>query len=482
MNIHEYQKYDAVGLAGLLRDGEVTSAELMQCAIDLAKTRGAELNAICYENYEGSLDVAREWKARGSFGGIPFLLKNSSLASRRFDANVGSRLFQDLHFSYDSTLVARFGDAGLIAFARTTTPEFCMAPTTEAAINGGPTLNPWDRTRSPGGSSGGAAAAIAARVVPLAHGSDGGGSIRIPASCCGLFGLKPSRGLVPVGPTKGEIWGGLGTDGVLSISVRDTAAAMDAIAGREEGAPYASPHIGGSFKDAAALEEIRPLRIVAWDQAWNDEIEVAVECKAAVAHAAKLLESLGHHVEYKPIMQCDFQSFESARVVVMASNVAASVNARLAALGRPLGQDDLERAIRDGYEMGQSMTAEQYLCAINKFHEMGRMLESYMRGYDLVLTPTLTTLPVKLGYLSMAESFSALRAKASRYAAFLAISNAAGTPAVSLPLYTTESGLPVGVQLIGKLGDDAKLINLSAQLERIAPWAARLPQAYREKA
>jgi amidase len=345
MKTSEYQDYDGVGLAGLLERREVTPVELMQCAIELARDRGAKLNALCYERYDESLALAEGWAQKGVFRGIPFLLKDSSLAAKRFPASVGSRLFKDLAFSYDATLTERFDAAGLIPFSRTTVPEFCMAPTTEAKINGGPALNPWDLARTTGGSSGGAAAALAARIVPIAHGSDGGGSIRIPAASCGVFGLKASRGVVPAGPSKGEIWGGLGTDGVLSLSVRDSAMAMDAIGGGEAGAPYAAPARTGGYAQALSAK-IPAQRIALWKSAWTG-VDMAPECAAAAEHAGRLLQSLGHEVAESPLMDWDYEAFVQAHYTVLCAQVVASTDARPGGAGPILaGRRSGKRAAR----------------------------------------------------------------------------------------------------------------------------------------
>jgi amidase len=264
MDVDEYQRFDGLGLAALLYEGSVSPRDLMTCAVELARLRAAPLNALCYEQYDESLALAASVTKKGAFGAVPFLLKDSGLASTRFPTSIGSNLFKDLRTAYDGTLTQRFDRAGFLPFARTTVPELCMAPTTEAAHNGGPTCNPWDPTRSAGGSSGGAAIAVATRVVPVAHGNDGGGSIRIPAACCGVYGLKPSRGLVPMGPARGEGWGGLAAEGVLSRTVRDTAAALDAIAGYEPGAPYAAPATPASYLELLNSANARPLRIARW--------------------------------------------------------------------------------------------------------------------------------------------------------------------------------------------------------------------------
>jgi len=479
MTDNEYQQLDGLALASLLQNKEVTSGELMACAIAQSQTRGVELNAVRYERYGAAREWAAEWRHGGAFQGIPFMLKDSSLASKRLPMSLGSKLFTDTEFSFDATLTQRFEAAGLIPFARTTVPEFCMAPTTEAAANGAPTLNPWDDTRSSGGSSGGAAACVAARVVPVAHGSDGGGSIRIPASCCGVYGFKATRGRVPTGPTKGEIWGGMGTDGVLSRTVRDTAAVMDAICGRETGAPYDSADPARPLLDVVGEGRRKPLRIGLWTTAW-DGIRLAPECLEAVALAARACKDLGHEVVEATPPALDYQHFFRSHVAVLASNVVSSVHARLAGLKRQLCDGDLEPAIVDAYEMGKKLSAEQYIDAINCFHHTGRVLQTDIAQYDLILSPMLAQLPAPLGYLSMQDGdFTAFRAKVAEYAVFSAVMNASGQPAASVPLYWTPAEVPVGIQIMGQFGRDDLVLRLSAELERALPWQQRLPARFR---
>jgi len=476
----EYEEHDGLSLAKLLRTGQVSPSELMDSAISLAEDRGQAVNALCNQDYDLGRKLAAEAKLKGTFGALPFLLKDSGLASTQLASDVGSRLFAGLKAKVDSTLNTRFVADGFLSFARTTVPEFCMAPTTEAMQNGGPTLNPWDRARSPGGSSGGAAAAVALGIVPIAHGSDGGGSIRIPASCCGVFGLKPSRGLVPHGPARGEGWGGLAVDGVLSRTVRDTAAALDGIAGMELGQPYAAPARPKSYLEYIEGKFDRPLRIAKWTQAWND-IDVAPECLEAVAAAERHLTALGHEVTSAPLPLLKYDAFVDAIIDVMAASVTMTVNAYIRQVGATDLPSLLEPAILDAYRLGEAMHAETYALAINRFHSVARLMETYLVDYDLVLTPTLTKPPVKLGEISMDDDFRSFRKKAGRYTTFLAVINASGQPAASLPLHWSESNLPIGVQLVGRFGAEATLLRLSAQLEGVAPWRDRRPPAF-EKA
>lgn len=474
MNVSEYITYDGLALGQLLRQGEVSPRDLLECAITIASQVNPKLNALCYPRFDAARADADNATLKGTFGALPFLFKDVGLSSTLLPTSVGSRLLAGTHSEIDSTLATRFLKMGFMPFARTTVPEFGMAPTTEAIQNGGPTRNPWDITRSSGGSSGGAAVAVATGIVPIAHGSDGGGSIRIPASCCGLFGLKPSRGMVPCGPMRGEGWGSLTIDGVLTRTVRDTAATMDGIAGMEPGAPYASPARPASYLTSLEDPFPRPLRIIKWREAWND-IAVAPECVAAVNHAEALLTSLGHEVVELPLPQIEFSQFIESMVNVMAASVRLSVNAILQTRPGINLSEMLEPAILDAYRIGESISAETYGQAINRFHAIGYQMEAYMTGYDYSLTPTLTQLPAKLGYLSMDDDFRSFRRKIANYTTFLAIVNASGQPSANVPLYWTEASLPVGVQLIGHFGDEGGLLRLAASLEQVAPWHNRRP-------
>jgi len=475
----EYLAHDGLALAKLLGSGEVSPTDVMDCAIAVAERVDPALNVICCSRFEAARQAAATAVLRGRFGALPFLLKDSGLASTFLEGSVGSRLFAGLRSKIDANLTERFLADGFLPFARTTVPEFCMAPTTEAVQNGGPTRNPWNPGRSAGGSSGGAAAAVAAGIVPIAHGSDGGGSIRIPASCCGIYGLKPSRGLVPNGPQRGESWSGLATDGVVSRSVRDTAAALDGIAGMDLGAPYAAPPKPASYLADLDRPFERPLRIARWSSAW-DGIEVDPECLAAVDVATRHLQALGHVVDEAPLPALGFGKFLESMIDVMAANATMTVNGYLRIRPDLDPAATLEPAIHDAYEMGKRIGAEAYGLAINRFHAIGRTLAAYMRDFDFILTPTLTTPPVPLGCFSMNDDFRSFRRTIGRYTTFLAVFNASGQPAASLPLHWTADGLPVGVQLVGRFGAEAGLLRLSAGLEAIAPWAHRRPPVSRD--
>lgn len=469
MQAAEYTALDGLALAQKLAQGEVTTAQLMECALQLARERGEPLHALVHVRADEARERAKNWQARGPFGGIPFLLKDSGLASRQFPSNLGSRLFADTHYDDDATLAERFEAAGLVAFGRSTVSELCMGPSTEAAVNGGVTLNPRDNTRSVGGSSGGAAVAVAAGIVPVAHGSDGGGSIRIPAACCGVFGLKPSRGRVPMGPARGEGWGGMACDGVLTRTVRDTAAAMDVISGFASGAPYAAPPLEGSYLDAVR-EHSRPrLRIAVWREAFNG-IPISDACLTALENTVRLCQELGHEVVDGVLPDFDYSAFVRAHGTVLATNIVLAVDARLKLLGRELRDDDLEPVIRDGLDIGRGIASTQYVDSIQRFHAIGRALSASMQGFDLVLSPTLTQLPAELDYLALNGGFWAFREKVSRYATFLAFVNASGRPAASLPVAATPQGVPLSCQLIGHFGREDVILRLAAEIERAAPW------------
>ncbi|MVW72965.1 MULTISPECIES: amidase [unclassified Bordetella] len=469
MKTAEFKKLDGLDLSNLLAQRQTTPYELMQTSIELATKLDQEFDFLCHEQFDESLALAQNWEERGAFRGIPFLLKDSGLASRRFPSHVGSALFKDSKYAVDSFLAERFEKAGFIAYARTTVPELCMAPTTEATVYGKVTKNPWDVTRSPGGSSGGAAVAVATGVVPVAHGSDGGGSIRIPAACCGIYGFKASRGVVPMGPLRGEGWGGLAVDGVLSRTVRDTAAAMDAIGGYAPGSPYAAPVFERSFMDAVQPKAFRKLRIGVWRETFGG-VTTDPEVSAALEKTVQICKDLGHEIVDLNIPEFDYQSYIKAHTNVLAGNIVNSVEAKLQASGQTLSTSDLERAIYTGYEYGKTLSARDYIEAVNTFHAVGRLMSGWMQSIDILMTPALCKLPAKLGELSMDRDFWDLRKRVGNYSCFMAIINASGQPAAALPTYWTGEGLPVATQIIGHFGQDDVVLQLSAEIESTKHW------------
>lgn len=448
----------------------------MRSALELGALYDKKYGVMCHLRADEALNEARVAPRGTRFSGIPFLLKDSGLASRDLASSVGSRLFSDTRYAQNSTLVNRMAQSGLISFARTRVSELCMAPTTEALRYEAPTRNPWAPERSAGGSSGGAAVAVALGIVPMAHGSDGGGSVRIPAACCGVFGFKPSRGLLPVGPLKGESLSGMATDGVLSQTVRDSAAFLDAVKGYEPGSPYASPASKASLSESALANcDRKKLRVGVWRQAWNG-LPISNENLCAVEAAATLCSDLGHDVQDLSLARFSYDQFVDAHATILATTIARLVDSRLGVAGRRLSDDDLEPAIADGYRIGKRVDAIAYANAVDCFHAVGREIERSMGDADLILTPTLMSLPVMLDTLtpSMHQNFLAFRQQVSGYTTFLAIINASGQPAANVPLYWTASGIPVGVQLIGHFGQDDVVMRLSAELERAKPWSMTL--------
>jgi amidase/6-aminohexanoate-cyclic-dimer hydrolase len=373
---------------------------------------------------------------------------------------------------HDSDLVARYRRAGLVVVGKTNTPELGLSPSTEPVVFG-PTRNPWNLGHSPGGSSGGAAAAVAAGILPLAHATDGGGSIRIPASCCGLFGLKVTRARNPAGPDVGEGWSGMGVGHAVTRSVRDSAALLDATHGPAPGDPYHAPPPARPFLQEVGADPGR-LRIALATDA-SGGVPIHEECRAAAEAAGKLCQSLGHDVEiadpgieHEPM----WQAFE----IIIAGNVAVAVAARARARGPAPDKNELEPATWRFLEAGWTLSAEDYARAVFILHRTGRQMARFMADYDVILTPTLAHLPPPLGQMTMAvEDVEAYAAMLRSYIPYTPIANVTGQPAVSLPLHWSQDGLPVGVMFAGRFGDEATLLRLSSQIEAAQPWADKRP-------
>lgn len=471
MAFAEYAQYDALGLAELVAKKQVTPLELAEEAIARVEKHNPTLNAVVRPLYDYGRGIAAA-PGGGPFRGVPFLLKDILGNVAGVPTQSGARFLVDLPSPQDDTLVTRFKAAGLVPLGKTNVPEFGLLPTTEGVLYG-PARNPWNPRHSTGGSSGGSAAAVAAGIVPVAHANDGGGSIRIPASCCGLVGLKPSRARNPLGPMLGDIMSGLIAEHVVSRSVRDTAALLDCTAGPEPGDPYMVAAPARPFADEARTPPGR-LRI-AFATKPPDGAALHPECVAAVEATARLCESLGHVVEEAapPVDQAQLsQSF----LALWTAGLAMQVEAVAMMTGRPIRAADFEGLTWSLYEQGKQITGVQYLLALAMIQITGRAVGQFHERYDAWLTPTLGAPPIALGAIDVEQrDVAAAFATIIGYVPFTPLQNATGQPAISLPLHWSADGLPVGVMFSAKLGDEATLLRLAGQLEQARPWKDRHP-------
>ena len=381
-------------------------------------------------------------------------------------------MFRDFVADHDSEIVSRYKRAGLVIFGKSASPELGLTSTTESQLFG-ETRNPWALGRTSGGSSGGASSAVAGGIVPAANASDGGGSIRIPASCCGLFGLKPTRGRTPMGPDLGEGWSGLSCVHAVTRSVRDNAALLDAVHGADRGAPYRAPEPERPYLEEVGREP-GPLRIAVQRTPWN-VCEMHPDCDTAIDDAAGLLAGLGHDVEDAPF-DVDYPTLGPAGSVLTGANVRVAIKDRLAVLGRELRDDDLETLTRLIYESAAERTSEEYARAVRRIHAATRAVDAHFENYDVILSSTMAAPPLPLGRLSPSNpDLAAFGRDVIGTAAFTQLFNASGHPAASVPLHWNDEGLPIGVQLAGRFGDEATLFRLGAQLEGARPWFDRRP-------
>jgi amidase/6-aminohexanoate-cyclic-dimer hydrolase len=464
---------DLTGLAKLIRTRKISPREALDAAISACERTNPELNFIAQPLYDRARrQLEANPRPTGPFAGAPFLVKdlNTHIAGER--TGQGSRLYADYRASATSEIVRRYEAAGLTIFGKTTSPEFGLTGTTESKA-AGLTRNPWNRARSSGGSSGGAAAAVAARVVPAAHATDGGGSIRIPASCCGLFGLKPSRGRTPMGPPRTEGWGGLSAHHAVTVSVRDSAALLDAVAGPEPGGRYAAPTPTRSY-----VEEVsRPpgkLRVALWATP-PAGTPIAAECRAAVDSAARLLQNLGHVVE-DATPPLDFPAIGRASFVMIASSVAADVEDRAAELGVRADLDSIERVTLAFHDQGLTFKATDWARANVVMQTAAIKMAAFMERFDVILSPTIATPPPPLGLLGLSpDRLEDFFRAVTPFSPFTGIFNATGQPSMSLPLHQSEDGLPIGVMVSAAYGAEDLLFRLAGEIERAAPWAGRRP-------
>jgi len=491
----EFDGFDGLGLAALVRSGDASPAQLVEAAIAAIERRDPALNAVVLRLFEPARAAAAAPLPDGPFRGVPMLLKDLVATMAGVPTGSGNRRLRTLPWPHDSELVRRLRAAGGVILGKTNTPEFGLTPYTEPETFG-PTANPWNAARSPGGSSGGSAAAVAARMVPIATGGDGGGSIRIPASCCGLFGLKPSRGRVPTGPDVGELWRGFVAEHVLTRSVRDSAAMLDVLAGEDIGAPYAAP--GGSGFARAAAEAPPRLRIAVTDRPLFGApgAPVHADCRAALARTVALLGELGHEtLEAAPPIDGECAALDF--VTILAAETRATIERASAVTGRRPSHRDFEPATYALGLLGRALSASDYAGASMRLQAAARGVGAFFARHDMLLTPTLAQPPAAIGALQPTPGQRTLmrvlnplgagwvmraggmaRELASQtfaYMPFTALFNVTGQPAMSVPLHWNADGLPIGVQFVGRFGDEAGLLRLAAQLERARPWADRRP-------
>jgi amidase/6-aminohexanoate-cyclic-dimer hydrolase len=472
--IAEYENQDALGLAAWVRAGEVTPQELLEAAVARVEERNPALNAVVIRVFEEGRKAIEAGLPDGAFRGVPWLLKDLHAAWKGVRLTNGSRFFADNVSDYDSELVLRYRRAGLVLFGRTASPELGGTSTTESILYGA-TRNPWKPTHSAGGSSGGAAAAVTAGIVPAAHATDGGGSIRIPASCCGLFGMKPTRARVPSGPKLGEGWNGMSVQHAVSRSVRDSAALLDAAQGPALGDPYCAPPPARAYRSEVGADPGR-LRIALQTRAFNGA-DVAPDCVAAARDAADLCRSLGHDVEEAELVVDRDLLARSSGTIIGASQRATLVE-RAAELGREVKADDVEPLTWLVAEQGRQAGAADYVAAVRGIHRLGREVARFLERYDALLTPTMATPPLPLGRLAPSRAdFAGLVGDLARTIGFTQLFNASGHPAMSVPLHWNGDGLPIGVQFAGRFGDEATLFRLAAQLESARPWFLRRPRS-----
>jgi len=457
---------DAVELARRVRTGEVSARELVETAIARIEERDDELNAVVGRRFEGALAEVDAGLPDGPLRGVPFLVKDLGTEVAGLPATGGSRLFAEHVPAKDSELVRRYKRAGLVLLGTTNTPELGLNASTEPLLHG-PTRNPRDLTRSAGGSSGGSAAAVASGMVPAAHATDGGGSIRIPASMNGLVGLKPSRGRVTGSPDPGTLAGPVSVAHAVTTTVRDSALLLDVVAGPMHGEAFAAPSPVGTFLDAVSRDPGR-LRI-GFSTRVPGGPDVHPEVRGAVLEAARLLEGLGHHVE-EVVPAYDAGEVGAASGVLMGADLVVTVEDRLAAVGRELRPDDLEPFTHVLLQHYGTLTGTDVHRALRRAQEIGWRLGAMFETHDVLLTPTLPCPVPPLGMLDTSRP-ETLYEHGSTYSACTSVLNVTGMPGLSLPLATDSGGLPIGIQLAADLGGEQLLLSLGAQVEQAAPWA-----------
>ncbi|HCC45869.1 MAG TPA: amidase [Gammaproteobacteria bacterium] len=464
-NTAEYDDYDAMGLAELVRSGDVRPQELLEEAIKRTEQINPKINAVVQKHYDEAEAAIRAGLPDGPFTGVPFLLKDLNILLEGTVTSMGSAMFKDYMATYNSTLTNRYIKSGLVIFGKSASPEFGALPVTETQLFGA-TRNPWDLDRTPGGSSGGASASVAAGIIPMANASDGGGSIRIPAACTGLVGLKPTRGRTAMGPTIGEGWGGQSISHVVSKTVRDSAAMLDATTGPEPGDPYSPPYFDGLYLNEVEKPPGKLTVALIPEKIGNGSY--SPEIRKALEETASLMVELGHDVE-EATPEVDGYALQFASTTLLAANLALKVTQQEEETGQPLREGDLEPSTLALIKLGRSIDGEACAKASQINHMSGRIMGRFHENYDIVLSPTLSTLPVPIGYFSDGD----LGEKIGEFMANTSMFNQTGQPSISLPLAWSENKLPIGIMFSSAFGQDDQLIRLAAQLEQARPWSNR---------
>jgi amidase len=493
MTHDEYIGLDASSLAATVRAGDVTAVELLDIALARLEELNPALNAVVRLMEEDARAAAQSVDREAVFAGVPFLAKDLHSRYAGHPTSGASRLTAGLVAKHDSELVKRLRKTGVSVFGKTNLPEFGLVPFSESEL-WGPCRNPWDIDRTPGGSSGGAGAAVGAAIVPMAGGGDGGGSIRIPASCCGLFGLKPTRGRVPTGPDDGQMWRGFSVEHVLTRSVRDSATMLDATHGPDAGAPYEIAPPERPFLDEVTSDPGRLL--IGWTTEPTLGSDVHPDCVAAVEDAARLLTELGHDVR-PAAPTVEGPAFARAFLLMIASEVGADITDAENALGRRARRSELEPTTWALGLLSTALSAKEVANAMRTMERTGRSVGSFFTEYDLLLTPTLATPPARIGELAptpteqfqlrvlgtlgsgrlikMAGLLDEAAKDAFDFTPWTPLYNMTGQPAMSVPLYWNGDDLPIGVHFAARFGHEATLLRLAGQLERARPWFDRLP-------
>ncbi|HXV00810.1 MAG TPA: amidase [Caulobacteraceae bacterium] len=469
MNQSDYLAQDAVGLAALIAARQVSAAEVVEAALTRLEAVNPRLNAVTLELGEQALAEVNHGDPAGVLGGVPYLIKDLGAQVAGTPTTAGSRILGTAPAVADSAIVTAYRKAGLVIIGKTNTPEFGLEPVTEPT-RFGPSRNPWELERTPGGSSGGASAAVAGGITPAAHASDGGGSIRIPAACCGLVGMKPSRGRVSFAPAD-EGWGGFSIQHAVSWTVRDSATLLDAVSTPQPGDPYWRDPPQRSFAKEVGAEP-GVLRI-AFTTAALAAPAIEPQCAAAVREIARLCESLGHQVE-EAQLPGDYAAAGAAAGTVIAASVAAMLETEGARRGRPVSEDEVEAVTWATYQRGRGVSGAAYVQALQGAHAYGRVVAEFFERFDVLLLSTLGSPAIPIGALRGVPP----KEYAERLFAFMPNTqafNMTGQPAISLPLATSAEGLPIGLQFVGRTGDEGLLYRLAGQLEQARPWAERRP-------